>query len=43
MGRFLDDLAAHAPGPSGGAAAALGVALGAALCGMVARASARGL
>ncbi|MFN2490052.1 MAG: cyclodeaminase/cyclohydrolase family protein [Actinomycetota bacterium] len=39
LGRFLDELAARAPAPSGGAAAAIGVGLAAALTAMVGRAS----
>lgn len=43
LGRFLDLLASPEPAPSGGGAAALSVALGAALCTMTARLSARRL
>jgi methenyltetrahydrofolate cyclohydrolase len=43
LGRFLSLLAGPDPAPSGGGAAALAVALGAALCAMTARLSARHL
>lgn len=43
LGRFLDLLAGPGPAPGGGGAAALAVALGAALCAMTARLSARSL
>jgi formiminotetrahydrofolate cyclodeaminase len=43
LGEFLGALASAAPAPGGGAAAALSVALGAGLCAMAARLSARRL
>lgn len=43
LGQFLEALASAAPAPGGGAAAALSVALGAGLCTMAARLSARRL
>jgi formiminotetrahydrofolate cyclodeaminase len=43
LGRYLDELAQGRAAPGGGSAAALAVALGACLCAMAARLSARQL